>query len=517
MTHATRDAAHTLRAGFRRFDLTQLGGWALPAAGVLLGAWTATLGSALPVVLAAGLVGGLAWGCERARRRAAASQRKALECELAHRAFHDPLTELPNRALLAERLGQALARGTRSGRTAAVLCIDLDDFKVVNDSLGHRLGDHLLVSVAQRLRACVRPGDTAARLGGDEFAVLLEDLNCEDEAVGVAERFLDRLQEPFVLEGHEVFVGASVGIAGSRGTDSLPDDVLREADVAMYAAKRKGKGHYVLFDLAMQTRPRERLALERDLRWALQRGEFRLHYQPIVDLVSGEIQGVEALLRWQHPERGLVPPNEFIPLAEETGLIVPIGRWVLLEACMQLQAWQPGADLFVSVNLAARQFMDPGLVEDVAAAPRPTAPAGLPPACLKLEITESAAMEAGIGTLQTFQALKGLGVQLAIDDFGTGYSSLSYLKRFPVDTLKIDRSFVDGLGQDPQDTAIVQSVIALARSLSLSVTAEGIETPRQLEELVALRCDEGQGYYFARPQPSEAVADLLATRRSAAA
>jgi diguanylate cyclase (GGDEF)-like protein len=445
------------------------------------------------------------------------SERKALEGELAHRAFHDPLTELPNRALLVERLQQALARGVRNGRTAAVLFVDLDDFKVINDSLGHRLGDQLLVGVAQRLRACVRPGDTAARLGGDEFVVLLEDMGSEDEAACVAERFLDGLQAPFVLEGHDVYVGASVGIATSRHAGTLPDDLLREADVAMYAAKAKGKRHYVVFDPAMEARPRERLALETDLRRALERGEFRLHYQPIVELNSGQIQGVEALLRWQHPERGVVSPSEFIPVAEETGLIVPIGRWVLLDACMQLRAWQTGDPageaLFVSVNLAARQFMDPGLVEDVAAALRDS---GLASSCLKLEITESAAMEAGIGTIQTLQALKGLGVQLAIDDFGTGYSSLSYLKRFPVDTLKIDRSFVDGLGSDPQDTAIVQSVIALARTLSLSVTAEGIETPKQLEELLALRCDEGQGYYFARPQPSEAVADLLTSRRAAA-
>jgi diguanylate cyclase (GGDEF)-like protein/PAS domain S-box-containing protein len=439
------------------------------------------------------------------------TDRKALEIELGHRAFHDVLTELPNRALLVERLQHALARGARTERHTGVLFVDLDDFKIVNDSLGHRLGDQLLVAVAQRLRACVRPGDTAARLGGDEFILLLEDLTGEQDATIVAERFLEHLQAPFVLGGQEVFVGASVGVAVSPSTGKLADDLLREADVAMYVAKMKGKRAYVVFDPDMEARPRERLALETDLRRALERDEFRLHYQPIVELESGRIGGVEALLRWEHPERGLVPPADFIPLAEATGLIVPIGSWVLHEACRQMHVWQmqnPSAsDLVMSVNLAARQFLDPGLVEDVAAALRAS---GLEPSCLKLEITESAAMEAGIGTIQTLQALKGLGTQLAIDDFGTGYSSLSYLKRFPVDTLKIDRSFVDGLGDDPQDTAIVQSVIGLARTLSLSVTAEGIETVQQLRELQALRCEEGQGYYFSRPQPATMLNSLFA-------
>lgn len=441
------------------------------------------------------------------------AKREALEGELAHRAYHDTLTELPNRALLVERLQHALARGARVSTRPVLVFIDLDDFKLVNDSLGHTLGDELLVSVSQRLRAAIRAGDTAARLGGDEFVLLLEDIGDPTVATGVVERFLSRLQEPFILDGHEVFVGASVGIAFSRGEGTLPDDLLREADVAMYLAKTAGKRRYVVYEPSLEAQPLERLELESDLRRALERGELRLHYQPIVDLEQDRLCGVEALLRWQHPSRGLVPPAEFIPVAERNGLIVPVGRWALRQACVDTKAWQdehPDAEpLVVSVNLSARQFLDPALVADV---DRALADAGLDAACLKLEITESTAMEAGIGTIETFQALKGLGVQLAIDDFGTGYSSLSYLKRFPVDTLKIDRSFVDGLGRDVQDTAIVRSVIALARSLNLNVTAEGIETPEQWQELRDLACDQGQGYYFARPQPSVDAALFRASK-----
>jgi predicted signal transduction protein with EAL and GGDEF domain len=368
--------------------------------------------------------------------------------------------------------------------------------------------------VAQRLRASIRLGDTAARLGGDEFILLLEDLDDPADAVAVVEHFLKRLQEPFQIGGREVAVGASIGVAFTAAEGLLPEDLLRQADVAMYAAKARGRGHYILYDPSMDAYPRERLELEADLRRALERGELLLYYQPIVELATGRIAGVEALLRWHHPERGLVAPAQFIPLAEETGLIVPIGRWVLHEACRQAQAWRqryPAAPpLVVSVNLSGRQFQHPCLVDDVATALRET---GLEPSCLKLEITESVAMEAGPTTVQILQALRGLGVQLAIDDFGTGYSSLAYLRRFPVNTLKIDRAFVDGLGQEEQDTAIVQSVLALARTLGLSVTAEGVEAPEQIAELRALACDEGQGYYFASPQPAEAVEALLALGR----
>ena len=445
------------------------------------------------------------------------TERTALQAQLSHRAFHDELTELPNRALLLERLGHALARGTRTGRQTAVLFIDLDDFKVVNDSLGHRVGDQLLVAVAERLTGCMRPGDTAARIGGDEFVVLVEDLVRRADAEGVGERVAEELRAPFVLQGRQVFVGASIGIAvGGVNEFVAPDDLLRQADVAMYTAKNRGRGQSVVYDSTMDAQPMKRLEMEADLRRALERQEFRLHYQPIVELTTGRVTGVEALLRWEHPQRGLVPPARFIPLAEETGLIVPIGRWALYEACRQAQAWRdagahPSRSVIVmSVNLSGRQFQHPRLVEDVAEALRDT---GLPPELLKLEITESVAMEAGIGTIQTLQALRGLGVRMAIDDFGTGYSSLAYLKRFPVDTLKVDRSFVDSLGQDPQDTAIVRSVVSLAKTLGLSVTAEGVETVQQREELRAAGCDEAQGYYFARPQPSEQVSALVAVGR----
>jgi diguanylate cyclase (GGDEF)-like protein len=437
------------------------------------------------------------------------AQRTALEQELAHRAFHDPLTELPNRALLVERLQHALARTARGLARPAVAFVDLDDFKLINDSLGHKLGDELLATISQRLRAAIRPGDTAARLGGDEFVILLEDIVDAQSAIAVVERLLTRLQAPLMLDGHEVYVGASVGLAFAPAEGALPDDLLRQADVAMYAAKRNGKRRFVVFDASLEDKPLERLALEADLRRAVERDELRLYYQPIVELDRNRLSGVEALVRWQHPTRGLVPPMAFIPLAEANGLIVQIGRWVLREACVQMKTWyetHPGMDpLVVSVNLSARQFLDPTLVQDLERVLHET---GLDPAFLRLEITESTAMEAGAGTIATLQALKGLGVQLAIDDFGTGYSSLSYLKRFPVDTLKIDRSFVHGIGLDSQDTAIVKSVIALAQTLDLKVTAEGIETIQQLDELVDLTCDEGQGYLFAKPQPSLEAAIL---------
>ena len=434
------------------------------------------------------------------------SERKALEDELAYRAYHDALTELPNRTMLVDRLRHALARSTRSRAMAGVLFIDLDDFKVVNDSLGHNLGDQLLVSVAQRLRACVRPGDTVARLGGDEFIVLLEDLTDISEASPVAERVLEQLQTAFHMEDRELVISASIGMALSGPDSVLPDDLLRNADVAMYAAKTRGKGHWVLYEAGMNTRPLDRLELEADLRRALERDELRLHYQPIIDLPTGKTCGVEALLRWEHPRRGLIQPADFIPLAEDTGMIVPIGRWALREAARQGRAWlqrNPARnDFAITVNVSSRQFQHPGLIEDVEAALRE---AKLPARNLRLEITESVAMEAGEITIQTLQALKGLGVQLAIDDFGTGYSSLAYLKRFPVDALKIDRTFVDGLGHDVQDTAIVRSVITIAKSLQLAVTGEGVETFDQLSELRELNCDEAQGFFFARPQSPEVV------------
>jgi diguanylate cyclase (GGDEF)-like protein/PAS domain S-box-containing protein len=438
------------------------------------------------------------------------TDRTTLESELAHRAYHDTLTQLPNRALLLDRLSQALARGARTQYSTALLFIDLDNFKVVNDSLGHQVGDRLLVTVGQRLRAAVRPGDTPARLGGDEFIVLLEELADPHEAEVVATRFVELLRAPMQFDGHRVVVSASIGIAACSAADVLADDLLRQADIALYAAKDGGRDQCVMFQPSMSDVSVERLQLESDLRLALERDELRVYYQPIVDMTSHHITGVEALVRWEHPHHGLLQPARFIPIAEASGLIVPLGRWVLHHACEQAQQWRlqhlKEQPILVSVNLSSRQFQSATLLADVADALQTS---GLPAHLLKLEITETAAMEAGIGTIQVLQALKGLGVLLAIDDFGTGYSSLAYLKRFPVDTLKVDRAFVNGMSDNAKDAAIVQSVISLARTLNLSVTAEGIETVEQLDQLRALDCNEGQGYLFARPAPALDLSEVL--------
>ena len=446
------------------------------------------------------------------------TERKELEDQLAHQAFHDSLTGLANRALFRNRVEHALARMRRQRRPIAVLLLDLDGFKTVNDSLGHAFGDAFLAAVADRLRGLLRPSDTPCRLGGDEFAVLVEDLAEPVDATIVAERILDALREPFEVDGKEVVTGASIGITiaesrprkGAAGARDA-DDLLRNADVAMYTAKSRGRNRCELFKPSMHQAMLDRLDLEADLRRAVERGEFVLHYQPTVALATGSISGMEALVRWVSPDRGLVPPGMFISVAEDTGLIVPLGAWVLEEACRQAVAWRHefGADApaTMSVNLSARQLRQPLLVAHV----RRVAEAhGVPPGRLCLELTESAVMEDTELYVELLAALHRLGVRLAIDDFGTGYSSLTYLKRLPVDTLKIDQAFVAGLGCDASDTAIVRSVVALAHALGLQVVAEGVETQSQVDELTALGCDLAQGFYFARPLPAAELSELLA-------
>jgi diguanylate cyclase (GGDEF)-like protein len=430
--------------------------------------------------------------------------------QLARQAFRDPLTALPNRALFVDRLAHALTRTERRGELLAVLFLDLDRFKVINDSLGHSVGDQLLVGISQRLSVCLRPEDTIARLGGDEFAILLEDVKDASAAAAVAERLGAELQRPFVFERRELFVTVSIGIALTISRRMTPEDILREADLAMYHAKARGKARHEVFDKSMNKLAQDRLGLELDLRHAITRGDFTLHYQPVVALDSGRITEVEALVRWKHPERGLLFPADFVTLTEETGLIVPLGRWIITEACRQLQQWHAAgvvAPLVMSVNLSARQLQHLHLVDDVAHALEETR---IDPGALRLEITETVAMQEAPSTLAKLEALKKLGVRLAIDDFGTGYSSLGYLKRFPVDTLKIDRSFVNGIGRDVEDTAIVRAVITVAKSLGLAVTAEGIENEGQLAELRALGCDRGQGYLFAKPISGDRIPELLA-------
>ena len=437
------------------------------------------------------------------------TDRKRLERELKHLAFHDSLTDLANQALFRDRVEHALSRTARHPEHMAVLFLDLDNFKTVNDSLGHAAGDELLVAVAHRLRGCLRVPDTAARLGGDEFAVLVEDLTSPADATALAERLIGSLQQPFIVGGVEVFVGASVGIAHNR--DELDaGQLLRNADIAMYTAKRLGKGRYEVFEPAMHAAAVERLALEGDLRRALDRDELTLHYQPVVALDTGRITGVEALVRWPHPERGFLPPATFIPLAEETGLIRRLGRQVLAAACLQGRRWQMThqEDLTVSVNVSPRQLQGDGLLDDVHEA---LAASGLPASSLVLEITEGAMLQDSEAVIAKLHALKAVGVRLAIDDFGTGYSSLSYLQRFPVDILKIDRSFVAAIDSEEDKSSLVRAIVSLTRTMNLKSVAEGVESRRQTEILAALGCEEAQGYYLARPMDPAALEPILAS------
>ena len=431
---------------------------------------------------------------------------------LLRQAFHDTLTDLPNRALFMDRLEHALARIRRAPDAIAVLFLDLDNFKPINDSLGHQAGDQVLVAVARRLETCVRPGDTVARLAGDEFTILLENIVDTDDAFVVAERILETLRSPLTIDQHELFVGTSIGIVHSTSGREGSDELLHQADLAMYRAKASGRPAYRLFDASMKADALNRQELERDLRLAVERAELRLFYQPKVRLDSGRIVGMEALVRWQHPQRGLILPSEFMLAAEETGLIAPIGAWVLREAACHAQAWRPHAPgdppLAMSANVSTRQFHDPRLVETVSETLRSS---GIEPTRLILEITEDVAMADPETTLDTLRELKTLGVRTAIDDFGNGRSSLRYLKQFPIDMLKIGRSFINGLGYDPGDTAIIRSILDLAGHLRRGVTAEGIETTEQFFMLRDLGCEEGQGYYFARPLNAAAATAVIAT------
>jgi diguanylate cyclase (GGDEF)-like protein/PAS domain S-box-containing protein len=429
------------------------------------------------------------------------TERNQLEQQLRHQAFHDPLTHLANRPLFVDRLEHALAVRRHNGRGIAVLLLDLDRFKTINDSLGHSTGDEALVAIAERLVHCLRPGDTAARLGGDEFVILLEDVVELAEASGVASRIIDALNAPFLLSGRDVGIRASIGIVLHRDGDTTADDLIRNADAAMYAAKASATGTWRVFESSMQHAVLERLELESQLRGAIERDELVLHYQPVVSLVTGETVGFEALVRWMHPDRGLVPPLDFIPIAEEAGLIVPIGQWVLEHACAAAAGWPvpaSGEPLELSVNLSARQLYDVSFINGVREIIERT---GIAASRLTLEITESVLVDDTDRAVLQLHALKQLGVRIAIDDFGTGYSSLSYLRTFPVDVLKVDKSFIDNVAIDVEGACFVQAILHLAQVLRVTTVAEGIEHAEQADRLRELGCDKAQGYYFGAPAP----------------
>ena len=441
-----------------------------------------------------------------------AVDRNRVDEEVRHRAMHDPLTGLPNRALALDRLEGALARRRRDGRAVAVLLADLDQFKLVNDSMGHRAGDDLLVALAPRLHDAVRPSDTVARLGGDEFLVVCEQLDGPHEAIRVAERVAQAINQPIVLAAGEHFITASIGIAVADRADADPADLVRDADAAMYRAKERGRGRYELFDDVLRKRVLTRLRTENELRRGIEQDELRVVYQPVIELSDGTVTAVEALVRWQHPERGLVDPVDFIPVAEESGLIGALGDWVLGAACRDGAEWQrryPRAEpLLVCVNTSPRQLANgafPARVADIMGRH------GLAPGSLALEITESVLMEEAHAPVTVLASLRDYGLRLMLDDFGTGYSSLSYLKRFPLDVLKIDRSFVAGLGRDEEDSAIVAAIVQMAQTLGLIVIAEGVERPEQLERLRDLGCDRAQGRLIAEPMPADRVDHLMAS------
>jgi diguanylate cyclase (GGDEF)-like protein/PAS domain S-box-containing protein len=445
------------------------------------------------------------------------TERKQHEEMVWWQAYHDPLTQLPNRALFEDRLGQLLVMSHRQGGHVAVLFLDLDRFKHVNDTLGHGIGDRLLKVVAERLTGCLRAEDTIARMGGDEFTVLLPGIDQPESAAKVAQKLLDALAQPIVIDGQELFAAGSIGISIFPEDGQDPQTLLKHADVAMYRAKEQGGNGYYLFTQSMNRSALEHLIMENSLRKAISRKEFNLVYQPQIDLASGQVTAVEALCRWRHPDLGTVQPAQFIPLAEETGIIVALGEWVLNEACRQAAEWYAaGQPLRVSVNISARQFAQPDLPDMIASI---LAEHNLAPEWLDLELTESAIMKNAESAVDILNHLRRLGVRLSLDDFGTGYSSLSYLRKFPFDVLKIDRSFVMSLVDDPVDEAVVRAIVDLARALNLEVVSEGIETDEQCRALQDLGCNIMQGYLFSPPVPPERISALkplmCAERRAA--